>query len=200
MKIFIVLLFSIFSLTPVMKAQYKSDKPTALQLENAAYSRFVYPASLDSVLINIQFLDRLLASTRNDSVLPTALINKYTKRIKDFNDHWYYRSLWDQAINEPNKEARILILMNLRNIAYYTFDDEVLFHKAKELYCTTMLALIREYRGDLANLLNLDVHGSCWPAVVQSLKKEIISAGGIWDRGDVDDFSIEPPILGRIRN
>jgi hypothetical protein len=170
-------LVSFFVLFILFRALAMSQCVTA---DVPEYNYYVPPASLDSVINNVKLLENLLASQYSDTIAFAQAKHQITTQIKEFSEHLYYRSLWDQAKCEPDKPNRILLLREIANIQYYNKKNKRFYLLFFKLHESSTIALIHEYSGDLESLMFLTNSSVCSSAAWR-LKRAIKRAGGVWD-------------------
>ncbi len=166
-----------------------------LVFSSAAYSQYIPEANIDPILLAMSELREVSQKTEDASNADKAILSKqYIDQIKEHGDYLYYKNLWDLSIKEESKEKRILLFKEILSNPFYNISDKNLNKFSKILYVESLKALIKEYRGALSELRTISVYPAFHASVYPFLKREIIGAGGTWDRGEIPELIINPPV------
>lgn len=158
-------------------------------ITSLCYSQYIPPVNLKEVQSQVASVQSLLEGV--DTIAEKSILYSEIRHLKEITDCYYYRNLWDQAMNENDKEKKIFLFQEVSFIEYYLFQDVKLCRQARLLYQEAMKQIINLYSGNLEALNEIQVHPGCRAIVYPFLKIQIIAAGGVWDRGELPQVNIK---------
>ncbi len=150
-----------------------------------------------SISINAQKIDTI--SKDLDSILMSLNQHEaleFITELKHFIDIKYYTLVFETIPERNDTIQRFVTLNHIRSIPVAHFTKVENYEKAKNLYLKATRLLIRESRGNLTILNKIKIIPAFQAELYPFLKRAIENAGGKWDRGEIPDLIIRPPIKG----